>query len=113
MRREITGLARHVGLNAARTDEFVLAVNEVATNSIRHGGGRGTLRAWIDSEAAVCEISDAGVITDPLVGRRRPASDAPGGRGLWLANVLCDLVQVRSGPDGTVVRLRVDGGRVR
>ena len=79
LRREITKLASHVGLNAARTDDFVLAVNEVATNSIRHGGGRGTLRAWIDSEAAVCDISDAGVITDPLVGRRRPASDAPGG----------------------------------
>jgi anti-sigma regulatory factor (Ser/Thr protein kinase) len=113
LRREINELASHVGLNAARTDDFVLAVNEVATNSIRHGGGRGTLRAWIDGEAVVCDISDAGVITDPLVGRRRPASDAPGGRGLWLANVLCDLVQVRSGSDGTVVRLKVDAGRVR
>src|SRR6185295_125979 len=56
LRREITELARHVGLNAARTDDFVLAVNEVATNSVRHGGGRGTLRAWIDGETIVCEI---------------------------------------------------------
>lgn len=113
LRREITELARHVGLSVARTDDLVLAVNEVATNSIRYGGGTGTLRAWIDGEAVVCEVADAGEITDPLVGRRRPASDAPGGRGLWLANVLCDLVQVRSAADGTVVRLRVDGGRVR
>ncbi len=113
LRREISDLARHVGLSAARTDDLVLAVNEVATNSVRHGGGRGVLRSWIDGDAVVCEVSDAGEITDPLVGRRRPASDAPGGRGLWLANMLCDLVQVRSGPDGTVVRLKVDGGRVR
>jgi anti-sigma regulatory factor (Ser/Thr protein kinase) len=112
LRHEITELARHVGLSAARTDDFVLAVNEVATNSIRHGGGSGTLRAWIDGEAVVCELSDDGHITDPLVGRIRPPIDAPGGRGLWLAHQLCDLVQVRSDSDGTVVRLRVDGGRV-
>ncbi len=60
VRREITELARHVGLNAARTDDLVLAVNEVATNSVRHGGGGGTLRAWIDGEAVVCEITDGG-----------------------------------------------------
>jgi anti-sigma regulatory factor (Ser/Thr protein kinase) len=33
-----------------------------------------------------------------------PLSDE-GGRGLWLANQLCDLVQIRSGENGTVVRL--------
>ena len=63
----------------------MLAANEIATNSIRHGGGEGTLLAWIDGDAVVCEISDEGQITDPLVGRRRPPADAAGGRGLWLA----------------------------
>ncbi len=112
LRHELAGLARHVGLTAARTDDLVLATNEIATNSVRHGGGTGTVRAWVDGDAVVCELADAGRITDPLVGRRRPAIDAPGGRGLWLAHQLCDLVQVRSGPQGSVVRLRVDGGRV-
>ena len=32
----------------------------------------------------------------PLAGRRRPAPSEPDDRGLWLANQLCDLVQVRS-----------------
>jgi anti-sigma regulatory factor (Ser/Thr protein kinase) len=30
-----------------------------------------------------------------------------GGYGLWLANQVCDLVQVRSSPAGTTVRLHV------
>jgi anti-sigma regulatory factor (Ser/Thr protein kinase) len=30
-----------------------------------------------------------------------------GGRGLWLANQLCDLVQIRCSPAGATVRLRM------
>jgi len=61
----------------------------------------------------VCEVNDDGYLQDPLVGRRRPTPDAMGGRGLWLANQLCDLVQVRNGVEGCVVRVRVEGCRVR
>ncbi|WP_425387325.1 ATP-binding protein [Embleya scabrispora] len=54
----------------------------------------------------VCEIHDAGHIVDPLAGRHRPAPDQDGGRGLWMANQLCDLVQIRSTKaTGTTVRL--------
>jgi anti-sigma regulatory factor (Ser/Thr protein kinase) len=55
----------------------------------------------------VCEVRDGGQLSDPLVGRRRPSSDQIGGRGLWIANQLCDLVQVRSSDEGAVVRLNV------
>ena len=44
-------------------------------------------------------------IEEPLVGRVHPATDRPSGRGLWLVNHLCDLVQIRSSPQGTVVRV--------
>jgi hypothetical protein len=30
-----------------------------------------------------------------------------GGRGVWLANQLCDLVQIRSAPRSTQVRLHI------
>ena len=113
LRHELSDLAVHVGLRTSRTEDLVLAANEIATNSIRHGGGAGTLLAWIDGDAVVCEISDEGQITDPLVGRRRPPADAAGGRGLWLAQQLCDLVQVRSDAQGTVVRLRMAGSGIR
>ena len=93
------------GLDRGRTADLVAAVNEVATNSVCHGGGRGTLRLWPEARTLVCEVSDAGHISEPLVGRQRPDGDTADGRGLWLANQLCDLVQVRSFRSGTVVRL--------
>ena len=83
----------------------MLAVDEVATNSYRYGGGGGTLRTWASGGGLVCEVRDGGRFSDPLVGRRRPSSDRIGGRGLWIANQLCDLVQVRSSGEGAVVRL--------
>ena len=37
----------------------------------------------------------------------QPVLDQPGGRGLWLANQLCDLVQVRTFELGNVVRIHM------
>ena len=85
----------------------MLAVNEAAANSIVHGGGHGVLRTWSENGSLVCEVRDRGRITDPLVGRRRPPLDATTGRGVWLAHQICDLVQLRSGADGTVVRVHM------
>jgi anti-sigma regulatory factor (Ser/Thr protein kinase) len=96
-----------VGANPARAADLVLAVDELATNSLRHGGGRGTLRIWRDDGALVCEVRDAGRIEDPLAGRERPAVDRDGGQGLWMVNQLCDLVQLRTFPSGAVVRVHV------
>ena len=60
-----------------------------------------------DDDELVCEVCDAGHISDPLAGRRRPTADATNGRGLWIANRLADLVQVRSTVAGTIVRVHV------
>jgi anti-sigma regulatory factor (Ser/Thr protein kinase) len=83
----------------------VLAVDEVATNSVVHGGGGGILRMWQEDRALISEISDAGRFDDPLAGRERPPLDEVAGHGLWMANQLCDLVQVRSFTRGSAVRL--------
>jgi anti-sigma regulatory factor (Ser/Thr protein kinase) len=100
------------GLAAARLDDLILAVSEVATNSVTHGAGRGVARIWFDDGDVVCEIADRGVISDPLVDRQRPGADLTGARGLWTANQLCDLVQLRSSREmGSVVRLRMHAGR--
>ena len=74
---------------------------------VRHGGGHGTLRLWSDGGWLVCEVSDPGHIRQPLVGRIRPASGQLSGRGIWLANQLCDLVQIRSSVAGTTVRMHM------
>lgn len=107
LRDLVSDRGREAGLSAARALELTMAVNEVATNSVRYGGGAGTFAMWRDDERLVVEIRDAGVIRDPLVGRRTPDADQEGGRGLWLVNQFCDLVQVRSLPDGVRVRLHM------
>jgi len=105
VRRAVQSAARAAGLTEVRATEVALAVHEIATNSVKHGGGQGSLRAWITGDALVFELRDGGVIADRLVGRTTPSTSAEGGRGVWLANRLCDLVQLRSGSDGTAVRL--------
>ncbi|HYR48856.1 MAG TPA: sensor histidine kinase [Candidatus Eisenbacteria bacterium] len=95
------------GLDSGRAEELMTAVNEIATNSIRHGGGGGSLRIWQEDAAVVCEIRDSGRFSEPLADRRRPAPIHTAPRGLWLANQLCDLVQIRNFADGTVIRLHM------
>jgi anti-sigma regulatory factor (Ser/Thr protein kinase) len=92
-------------LPAEVTEDLVLAVHELACNSIEHAGGRGALRAWAMPDSLVLEVTDIGVIDDPLVGREPALDVSEGGRGIWMANHLCDLVQVRSSQAGTTVRL--------
>jgi anti-sigma regulatory factor (Ser/Thr protein kinase) len=97
--------ATMVGLARERVSDLVLAVNELATNAIRHADGRGILRAWRGPSSLVCQIEDSGHITDPLAGRRVPLPEVAGGLGLWTVNQLCDLVEVRSSQAGTTVRV--------
>ena len=99
--------AREAGVSGQRTGDLVLATHEVASNSVRHGGGEGMLRVWHDDGTVICEVRDRGRLDQPLAGRARPALDAESGWGLWLANQLCDLVQMRTLPDGNVVRLHL------
>jgi anti-sigma regulatory factor (Ser/Thr protein kinase) len=110
--RTVRALVQHhaerSGLDPTATEHLTLAANELATNSLRHGGGRGTIRLWREAGALICEVRDAGHINgQPLLGRQQPTFDQIGGRGLWLANQLCDLVQIRSTPAGTTVRVHI------
>ena len=100
--RERAGL---LGLHGREVADFVLVADELACNSVRHGGGHGRMALWAQDRHAVCEVRDEGVISDPLVGRRRPALSAEGGAGLWAANQVCDLLLIHSTPaSGTTVR---------
>ena len=100
--------AREAGLEEGKANDLVLAVSEVAGNTLRHTGSAGTLEIWRDKGELVCQVRDEGVITDPLVGRRKPGLDAAGGHGLWLVNQLCDRVELTSGADGTTIRMHMD-----
>jgi anti-sigma regulatory factor (Ser/Thr protein kinase) len=104
VRRFVADRCREAGLEE-RGVEVVFAVNEIATNSLEHAGGSGVLRMWRTGKQLVAEIRDAGRLDDPLADRRIPSVGDHAGRGLWLANQLCDLVQVRSFPGELVVRM--------
>jgi anti-sigma regulatory factor (Ser/Thr protein kinase) len=99
--------AADAGLDPLRAHDLVLAASEVVTNSVRHGGGHGSVRVWCHGEVVVCEVRDGGRFDLPLAGRVRPMPDQTSGFGLWLANQVCDLVQIRSFEDGSVVRLHI------
>ncbi len=107
VRRLVRRRAMAVGLAPAKRRDFVLAVDELATNSILHAGGHGELRIWTSESRLVCEIKDHGHIPDPLAGRIRPPADNGRGRGLWLVNQLADLVQLRTQPGGTTIRIHI------
>lgn len=108
-RRTVAHWARSCGLPEDQVEVLELAASELASNSIRHGGGSGTVGMWLDGSAAVVEFSDAGVLTDPMSGRRTPTLGQEGGHNreisLYLVNQLCDLVQLRSSDRGTTVRI--------
>jgi anti-sigma regulatory factor (Ser/Thr protein kinase) len=104
-RRTVAQWARSCGLPEERVEVLALVASELATNSVRYGGGSGTVAMWLDKGAAVLQFTDAGILLDPLTGRLTPPLDSEGGRGLYLVNQLCDLVQVRSSDRGTTVRV--------
>jgi anti-sigma regulatory factor (Ser/Thr protein kinase) len=97
--------ATRLGLPPGRIDDLVLAVNEVATNAIRHGAGHGEIRVWRAERYLVCEVFDAGSGATEPFGYLPPDPDSEGGHGLWITRQLCDLVEIRTRPGGTTVRL--------
>lgn len=107
IRRAVDQRAAAAGLDPDRRGDLVMAVNEIATNSIKYAGGGGELRVWSSRGRLLCEIHDPGHIEDPLPGRVQPPPAAGGRRGLWLANQLCELVQIRTAGDGTTIRMGV------
>ncbi len=107
LRATLAEHARVAGLPQTRVEDLLVAASEIATNSVLYGGGSGTLTIWRDGQCVGCDICDRGRIAEPLVGRQRPKPDQLGGRGIWIANQLCDLVQIRAAPDGNLVRLQM------
>jgi anti-sigma regulatory factor (Ser/Thr protein kinase) len=105
VREDVIAHALGAGLSAARSADLALAVYEVAANSVQHGCGQRDLSIGLTKDSLVCEIHDYGRIADPMTGRRTPAVDDERGRGLWIANHLCDLVKVRSSAAGTTIRI--------
>jgi len=108
-RHAVARRAAVAGLSGQRLDDFVLAVNEIITNAVRHADGGGRLRLWAVDGRLLCEVTDAGGGIPAGLADAEPPSIAlaPGGRGLWIARQLCDELTVATGAGGTSVRLAI------
>jgi anti-sigma regulatory factor (Ser/Thr protein kinase) len=106
LRRLVAAVAAQMHFHGPQVDEMVVAVNELATNAIEHGAGGGVARVWDDADSFCFEVVDSGSFLEPLAGRIPPSPAQTGGRGLWIVNQVCDLVQIRSNATGTTIRGR-------
>lgn len=107
-RRLIQERATAAGVLPGCAADLSIAANEVLTNALLHGGGARALRVWTEDNRFICQIEDEGPgIGNALAGYQPPRSEGVGGRGLWVARQLVDLMQIDSGATGTIVRLHV------
>jgi anti-sigma regulatory factor (Ser/Thr protein kinase) len=105
VRQFITTRARRAGLSPDRVKDLVLAVSELAANTLAHTEGAGTLLVWATNDDIICQVHDGGRLSDEDAGGSRPAPDEPGGgRGLWVVRQLCDRVDICTGKTGTTIR---------
>ncbi|WP_432981512.1 anti-sigma factor RsbA family regulatory protein [Dactylosporangium sp. CA-233914] len=107
VRQFVADHATRLGVPAERLADFALAVNEVATNAVRHGAGHGDARLWATDRRVICEITDPGRATDNFLGFLRADPGGGQGHGLWIARQICDLLEMRTGSGGTTVRLHI------
>ena len=112
---ELPGVRRFIAVRARRYDvdedligDLVIAVNEIATNAVRHGSPHAELRIWAEGGRVIAEVRDSGTwrfSAEP--GGSPPPPDAEGGMGIWVARQICSNVHIRTGINGTVVRLEL------
>ncbi|MFF8386482.1 anti-sigma factor RsbA family regulatory protein [Streptomyces kanasensis] len=100
-------VARGFGLAERPLDDLALAVAELTTNSVLHGGGRGTVRLWHHDGRVYCQVEDAGRLGDPLAGRLARRPEQIGGRGLLVVNQVSELVRAHTADTGTTIRFRM------
>ncbi len=89
-------------------EDFLMAVDEITSNAVRHGAPPAGLRLWTAPGRLVATVRDSGDgLADPFAGYG-PAHGqdlSAGGMGLWLARQLCDQVAIRRDEHGVSVRL--------
>ncbi|MEV4344546.1 ATP-binding protein [Actinoplanes sp. NPDC049596] len=107
VRQLVKCVARNSGLAVSDQADFVLAVQELVTNAIRHGGGRGRLVLRLAGDCLVCSVTDtgAGFAGLPAAGSGPPPAGREGGRGLFLIRQLTQSAEIINGATGCTVTI--------
>ncbi|MEV1172113.1 ATP-binding protein [Nonomuraea sp. NPDC049784] len=95
--------ARSVGMPEEAVGDFVIAVNEVATNAVTHGADHAFMRTWLVNGDLFVAVHDGGTW------KPGPMPGAVGGMGLWVARLLSSELTLRAGSDGSTVIMRFPG----
>lgn len=109
VRQFVDEQSRALGLAPESVDDFVLAANELATNVVRHGGGRGRVWVWCVDGVVFCQMTDRG----PGMADTADAGEAPSaptamtGRGFWMIRRMTDRMSIETGPSGTTVTVAI------
>ena len=108
LRHEVADRLAGLRGDADVLEDLHLAIDEMSSNAVRHGGPPVQLRLWVAPDRVVCTISDGGTgMDDPFAGYGPAHGEdlSRGGMGLWLARQLCDHVDVIEDGSGLTVRL--------
>jgi anti-sigma regulatory factor (Ser/Thr protein kinase) len=125
LREEVQAQAGRSGVPDDRAVDIVLAVHELAANTIVHGGGAGRLRMWRLPGALQCQVDDGDLMRalEERASQNGTRAAHPGdardpasanslhyqpGHGLWVARRLADRMQSLSGIGGTSVIVTFD-----
>jgi anti-sigma regulatory factor (Ser/Thr protein kinase) len=105
-----TVAAELAALHAPREllEDFLIAMDEMTSNAVRHGQPPVDVRLWISADRVVCTITDRGPgWGDPFAGYGPAHGEdlSHGGMGLWLARQLCDHVDISATTNDMTVRL--------
>lgn len=105
-RDKLREAATGYGVAEHRASDLAMAVSEIVTNALEHGGGVAKQRVWSEEHGLICEIFDpGGGFDDPFAGYRQPSARNSRGRGLHMARQLCDLMRISPTAAGTTVWL--------
>lgn len=108
VRRFVAAHARECGLDEDSVNDLVIAVNEIATNGVRHGSPMAQLRMWASDGRVFAEVRDEGQwVPSGGAGSAPPPAGAEGGMGLWVTRQICSAVHIFAGEHGTIVRLEM------
>lgn len=117
VRAAVAAHAAELGLSAELANDVVIAVHELASNSVRHGPGCGRLRVWAAPKALTCEVADgAAALPADAPAPAEPAPNATAdspwpvepGHGLWLAGKVADHLTIHHDDRGSTATIRFD-----
>jgi hypothetical protein len=113
LRRFIAGSAVARGMAGGGAQMLVLAASEIGAYLKNRWPASTAVRVWEQQAAAVCDFRQpGGSVTDPFLALR-PAGLVPGdGDGLWLANQICDWMEIRpAATGGCAIQMQVPGSQ--